>query len=344
MSRESSSPGHAPFPLRGNEPTVLPFAQQITRSPRAELLQMQLRHGNTHVAHLLAGAPNSPAHLRRCGGVVHAGCSCAANIPQDEEQARTQPVSTAPVQRLTEEEKQDNLVSPKYAGNKRLEEVFDNSKTMRLGEPKGEPVRLVQEGLVADGFAMPNSTKPTGELDGVFGNEMVRVVNAFQQKHRAECGTPDGIVGRNTLRVLDRSDLGSNPAPTPPSGLVIGEDKKPKSSLNDPKKIFFLRGSAVIPDTTEMRQDPRPHEPVAAVADADRNRQRGRGSKPRRGPRPVGQNAVSVGGPHRPADSRRATGGKPGTRCLPRRPSGRGRADREQAEAERRTRTVVGTV
>ncbi|MEO0375316.1 MAG: DUF4157 domain-containing protein, partial [Cyanobacteria bacterium P01_A01_bin.17] len=76
------------------------------------------------------------------------------------------------LQRLTNTEKVANLKSSKYAGNPRLERAFDNDPPLGIGEGRGESneaVRLIQEGLVADGFEMPRSTKSTGNLDGVFG-------------------------------------------------------------------------------------------------------------------------------------------------------------------------------
>jgi hypothetical protein len=103
--------------------------------------------------------------------------------------------------RLTAEEKQENLESSKFAGNARLEKAFDNDPTLKKGE-SGDAVRLVQEGLVADGFLMRVSTKPDGEMDGIFGEETFRTVKLFQQKHELE---DDGIVGRNTMRKLDQS-------------------------------------------------------------------------------------------------------------------------------------------
>ncbi|HZB46330.1 MAG TPA: peptidoglycan-binding domain-containing protein, partial [Pyrinomonadaceae bacterium] len=102
--------------------------------------------------------------------------------------------------RLTEGEKLENLESSKFAGNERLEKAFDKDPTLKKGE-SGEAVRLVQEGLVADGFPMPVSTKPDGEMDGIFGDETFRTVQMFQRKHEL---ADDGIVGRDTLRVLDR--------------------------------------------------------------------------------------------------------------------------------------------
>jgi len=101
--------------------------------------------------------------------------------------------------KLSETEKLENLVSVKYASNERLQQAFDNSPLMKIGECN-EAVRLIQEGLVADGFAMPRSTLEDGELDGNFGTETYNTIMNFQSKHKIG---RDGIVGRDTLQQLD---------------------------------------------------------------------------------------------------------------------------------------------
>src|SRR5262249_61491376 len=102
---------------------------------------------------------------------------CAECADEEKKPIQTKPeplvhtdVAPITIQRLTAAEKQENLKSLKYAGNSRLEAAFDNSPPMDLGE-SGDPVRLVQEGLVAAGFPLPRSTKPLGELDGRFGKQ-----------------------------------------------------------------------------------------------------------------------------------------------------------------------------
>ncbi|HYG80274.1 MAG TPA: DUF4157 domain-containing protein [Pyrinomonadaceae bacterium] len=115
------------------------------------------------------------------------------------------PAETGPVvQRLTEGQRREDLRSPKYAGDARLQAAFDNNPAMHFGETN-EGVRLVQEGLVADGFPMTGSTRPTGEMDGVFGQETLTAVKQFQGKHGLSV---DGVVGRETLSELDRLEAG----------------------------------------------------------------------------------------------------------------------------------------
>lgn len=114
---------------------------------------------------------------------------------------------------LSEEEKQEDLKSEKYADNPRLEQAFDNEPPLRIGE-RGEPVKLVQEGLRSDGFYMPRSTKPSGEMDSIFGLETFSAIKQFQSKYGLDV---DGIVGRQTMGKLDELALAS---PIVPPGTL----------------------------------------------------------------------------------------------------------------------------
>jgi peptidoglycan hydrolase-like protein with peptidoglycan-binding domain len=115
------------------------------------------------------------------------------------------------VQRLTSDEKQENLKSPTFAGMPRLEAAFDNSPAMRRGEV-GLSVSLIQDALVKAGFPLPGSTNASGELDEIFGAETERAVRAFQNKFALR--SRDGVVGRETLGMLD--ELAGAIAPLPP--------------------------------------------------------------------------------------------------------------------------------
>jgi peptidoglycan hydrolase-like protein with peptidoglycan-binding domain len=124
-------------------------------------------------------------------------------------------ILTAPgapvVQRaLTADEKAENLKSPRFAGDERLEQVFDNSPAMRRGEVSGA-VAKIQQALIDDGFEMPISTQKTGSPDGIFGRETKSTVILFQEKYSLET---DGVVGRNTMRKMDELYAGP-PRPEP---------------------------------------------------------------------------------------------------------------------------------
>ena len=105
----------------------------------------------------------------------------------------------ARLQRLTAEQTAEDLSSPRLAGNQRLERAFDNNPAIHIGE-SGEAVRLLQETLVDDGFALPRSTRSTGALDGALGQETFDVLREFQAKHGLDA---DGVAGRQTLRAMD---------------------------------------------------------------------------------------------------------------------------------------------
>ena len=140
------------------------------------------------------------------------------------------------IQRLSATEKAENLKSLKFSGNARLEAAFDNSPAMGLGDPDRNAVRLVQEGLVAAGFAMPKSTKPSGEMDGIFGSETQEVVKQFQLTFADEglvgpSGQPDGRVGRRTLGKLDELAGGSAPVPPQPRHNPRARAPKRRSTL-----------------------------------------------------------------------------------------------------------------
>ncbi len=104
------------------------------------------------------------------------------------------------LQRLTPEEKALDLQSPTYSGNARLQKAYDNNPPMQMGESNADAVKLVQQGLIDDGFDMPVSTRKTGEPDGIFGQETYRTVYQFQVKYSLD---RDGVVGRQTMGKLD---------------------------------------------------------------------------------------------------------------------------------------------
>ncbi len=113
--------------------------------------------------------------------------------------------------RLTEEEKTQNLTSPRIAGNSRLERAFDNDPPMRTGE-EGEAVVLVQQMMIDDGYPMPVSAENGAvKPDGIFRRETRQTVRWFQKKYDLSV---DGRVGRETLQKLDELFGGTRPPPS----------------------------------------------------------------------------------------------------------------------------------
>jgi hypothetical protein len=193
--------------VRLPSPTRTPGPGTAVRpgAPYRGLVALQRSAGNRAVSGLLG--------VQRCGP-ARPDCDCSA-----EERDRAEGVA---VQRLTAEERSEDLKSQRYAGVARLEAAFDNSPAMRFGE-RGDPVARVQQGLVDDEFPLPKSTKPDGTLDGIFGAEMLTAVRGFQSKHdlTGPSGVPDGVIGRKTLGALDGlpdrgGGGGRGGKPTPP--------------------------------------------------------------------------------------------------------------------------------
>jgi Putative peptidoglycan binding domain len=145
------------------------------------------------------------------------------------------------LQRLTEEERRQDLTSAKLSPNERLQRAFDNSPAVHIGE-SGEAVQLIQEVFVGDGFDMPASTKSTGELDGGFGQETFDVLKAFQEDHGLHV---DGIVGRETLTAMD-----NHPAANADQPLLKPRPGEQPPVVELPGGVQILTpGSGEIPET-----------------------------------------------------------------------------------------------
>lgn len=102
------------------------------------------------------------------------------------------------------------LSSPRLRDNAQLQDASNNAPPLRYGS-RGEGVRLIQQGLIEQGFPLPKSTRRFGSPDGIFGSETASAVRLLQTRHHL---TPDGVVGRNTMALFDR--LMAAPAPPLP--------------------------------------------------------------------------------------------------------------------------------
>jgi peptidoglycan hydrolase-like protein with peptidoglycan-binding domain len=117
---------------------------------------------------------------------------------------------------LTAEEQALNLQNPRYAGNQRLQDAFDNHPPINYGET-GDAVAAVQQGMIDDGLPMPLSTNNgTTPPDGIYGPETLQTIRTFQANHSLDV---DGSVGRQTMGKLDELAGGAPqpPEPEPPS-------------------------------------------------------------------------------------------------------------------------------
>ena len=129
---------------------------------------------------------------------------------------------------------------------------------MAIGE-RGHAVALVQAALVTLKYKLPVTiAKGKGTPDGVFGDETVAAVRAFQTDHKLK---PDGIAGHKTITTLDallpaagpfkppKLPKPSPPAPTPPP-LVVPKGTVP-TIVPMPVSADFKIGSddpRIIPD------------------------------------------------------------------------------------------------
>lgn len=91
------------------------------------------------------------------------------------------------------------VTSPRFVSSRRLIAASNNAPPLRKGA-RGRAVHLIQFALLDLGHSMPRSTGRAFSPDGIYGDETVRVVKAFQQSKRI---TDDGEVGRETMRHLD---------------------------------------------------------------------------------------------------------------------------------------------
>lgn len=139
-----------------------------------------------------------------------------------------------------------SLTSPRFKGNRRLEQAAYNQPVMKRGETDKTAVRILQEALLDLGFRMPLSTKaiplnglPRSEdllvADGIYGDETAKTVADYQSAR--QLARHDGVVGAETLEHLDAEfqglaklirrfkRVGTEPsmaAPQPGGGFRIG--------------------------------------------------------------------------------------------------------------------------
>ena len=100
-----------------------------------------------------------------------------------------------------------DLTARRFSGNAVLEAVFDNEQVLKPGD-SGTAVRLVQESLLAQGYNLP-----IFGADGDFGGETETAVRQFQINTGAV--RVDGIIGAETMQLLDMHDTGTTRATGP---------------------------------------------------------------------------------------------------------------------------------
>jgi peptidoglycan hydrolase-like protein with peptidoglycan-binding domain len=100
-----------------------------------------------------------------------------------------------------------DLTATRFSGNRVLEAAFDDETVLKNGD-SGTAVRLIQESLIAQGYNLG----PSG-ADGDFGGDTETAVRQFQIDTGAVL--LDGIVGPETMGLLDMHDPGGTTATGP---------------------------------------------------------------------------------------------------------------------------------
>ncbi|KHE93422.1 MAG: DUF4157 domain-containing protein [Candidatus Scalindua rubra] len=141
-----------------------------------------------------------------------------------------------------------DLTATRFSGNAVLEAVYDNERLIRRGH-SGTAVRLIQESLLAQGYPLP-----VFGADRIFGNETDAAVRQFQID--AGAVLLDGIVGPETMKLLDMHDTGgtatTGPVPLPTAtGAVFSEH--PQETFAGYDNTTVPNNSLVVP-TNGRRQ------------------------------------------------------------------------------------------
>ncbi len=92
-----------------------------------------------------------------------------------------------------------DLTSAALSGDPKLERCFDGEKLIKKPD-KGEPVRKLQTALLGLGIPLP-----VHGADSDYGGETKEAVIEFQQKAGMSAEEQDGIVGKKTIGLLDKS-------------------------------------------------------------------------------------------------------------------------------------------
>jgi peptidoglycan hydrolase-like protein with peptidoglycan-binding domain len=154
-----------------------------------------------------------------------------------------------------------NLTATRFIGNAILEEVYDGKRLLRNGD-SGVAVRLIQESLIAQGFALP-----VFGADSKFGSETERAVRAFQVATGAK--KLDGIVGPETMQLLNMHDpLGTTATGPAAGGPAIGPALPPATAAvfsELPEEQFAGFDASVAPNWLFVPVNGRREVKVAVV-------------------------------------------------------------------------------
>ncbi|MDX1909689.1 MAG: DUF4157 domain-containing protein [Bacteroidia bacterium] len=131
--------------------------------------------------------------------------------------AASAPTSDATIQR------QEDITASRFSGNITIEQVFDGQTLIsQRRHSTGAHVRLIQESLLAMGYSLPRFG-----ADGIFGSETEGEIRKFQID--AGATMLDGIIGSETMHLLDMQDPGgtvglSGPSVAPVTAATFAEE------------------------------------------------------------------------------------------------------------------------
>lgn len=130
-----------------------------------------------------------------------------------------------------------SLSYPPFLAIEAIRKAAKSAPPLKHGS-KGIGVKMLQGGLIDMGYKMPLSTRKTGFPDGIYGDEVVKVVTQFQTDHKLQ--KKDGIAGKNTITILDKllakKNTKAHIPPKPQKPLVIvPKDKDYTLGKVDPK-------------------------------------------------------------------------------------------------------------
>ncbi|MDJ0722662.1 MAG: peptidoglycan-binding protein [Desulfobacterales bacterium] len=159
------------------------------------------------------------------------------------------PVSPPAPRKGLSERVERQLRARRFQGDRVLQDVLNGRRQLRHGS-RGEPVRKVQQALIALGYPLPRFG-----ADGQFGSETRTAVRSFQEAQRIQV---DGIIGPVTMGRLDDASAARPrpkipPAPGPGPGrervlqtvrveLPLTRERIEAAKLYDPSR-----------DTTSLR-------------------------------------------------------------------------------------------
>lgn len=119
-----------------------------------------------------------------------------------------------------------------------------NYTTIRIGS-RGDRVKALQKGLIAAGYLK-------GKADGIFGNQTLAAVKAFQSAGRL---TVDGIAGRKTLSALESAfENGDRNASSGNETSAVSPDTQasPDSALNQKEEDINEKISGPASDSVQL--------------------------------------------------------------------------------------------